>query len=137
MNRYRVIDPQGKQPIAVVEIVGPPDENMAKGIAARAILECSSISSNSPALLDVVNRLVVRPVDDGHLRWVVSELHTCFEIMDGRIYEGEEIRIAEYSPDGVILAFHHICDRTGRIFPLANEYVLITARSLRGAALST
>ena len=137
VNRYRVIDPDGKQPIAVVEIVGPPNEDLAKGIAARAILECSSIPSDSPALLEVTNRLVVKPVDDQHLRWVVRELHTCFEMFDGWAYGGDEIRINEYSPDGVILAFHQISRNTGCAFHLARQYILVTARSLHSTSLST
>jgi hypothetical protein len=79
MNRYRVIDPKGKQPVSVMEIVGPPTEDLARGIAARTILGWSPISMHSPAFQEVMNRLVVKSIDDQFLRWAVTKVHGCFE----------------------------------------------------------
>jgi len=135
MNRYRVIDPEGNQPVTVVEIVGPPTEDIARGIAARAILGYSPAPANSPALRAVADRLVVKPVDDRSLRWAVTRLHRCFEETDGWAFEGHEIRVAEYSPDGVIIAFHAISRRTGRASRSPAEYILVTARRLQGLRL--
>ena len=135
MNRYRVIDPEGKQPVSVMEIVGPPTEELARGIAARTILGWSPISMHSPAFQEVVNRLVVRSIDDRFLRWVVSRVHNLFEEADGWAFEGHEVQVAEYSPDGIVVAFHPISHATGRASPVPSEYIVLTARSLQGMCL--
>lgn len=136
MNRYRVIDPEGGQPVSVVEIVGPATEDLARGIAARAILGYSPVPSNSPALQTVADRLVVKSIDDRFLRWAVNKLHDCFGEADGWAYDGHEIQIAEYSPDGIVVAFHPISSTTGHSSPWPSEYILVTARPLRGLCLS-
>ena len=136
MNRYRVIDPEGKQPVSVVEIVGPPTEDLARGIAARAILGYSPVPSDSPALQAVADRLVVKAIDDRFLRWVVNRLHSCFGEAEEWAYEGCEIQIAEYSADGVVVAFHPISSTTGNASPLAGNYIMITARLLQGLCVS-
>jgi hypothetical protein len=135
MNRYRVIDTAAKQPVSVMEIVGPPTEDLARGIAARTILGWSPISMHSPAFQEVMNRLVVKSIDDQFLRWVVTKVHNLFEEADGWAFEGHEVQVAEYSPDGVIVASCPISRETGRTSPLPSEYILLTARSLQGMCL--
>ena len=130
MNRYRVIDPEGKQPVCVVEVVGPPSEDLAKGIAAHAILG-GAIPANALALEEVTSRLVVKQIDDKLLRCVLTELHACFEGIDGFAYEGYEIQVADFRPDGIVVAFHRICPTTGRARPLADESVVISVRSFQ------
>jgi len=95
MNCYRVIDPKGKQPVSVMEIVGPPTEDLARGIAARTILGWSPIPMHSSAFQEVMNRLVVKSIDDRFLRWVVTRVHNLFEEADGWAFEGHAIPVAE------------------------------------------
>lgn len=136
MKRYRVIDPESNQPVSVVEIVGPATEDIARGIAARAILGYSPEPSHSPALQAVAERLVVKAIDDRHLRWVINKLHACFGEMDGWAIDGCEIQVEEYSPDGVVVAFHPISSKTGHSCPLPSDYVLVVARPIQGLCLS-
>jgi hypothetical protein len=131
-----MIDPKGKQPVTVVEVVGPPTEDLARGIAARAILGCSPVPPDSPALQAVADRLVAKVIDDRFLRWVVGRLHSCFGKTDGWALDGYEIQVAEYSPDGVVVAFCQISRKTGHASPLPSKYVLITARPLEGLCLN-
>ncbi|NQT16565.1 MAG: hypothetical protein HQ582_27645 [Planctomycetes bacterium] len=128
MNRHRIIDPEGRGPVSAVEVTGPPTSDLARQVAAQAILGCSPEPCEVKLYRALVERLVVRRVGDPFLRWVVTELHTCFERADGWDFDGDEIQVGEYTSDGLIVGLHPVSRRIGKTSRYARKRVLVTAR---------
>ncbi len=130
VNRYRVIDPEGKGPISAVEIAGPPTSHLAKQIAARALQGCSPDPTDETIHQALADRLVVRRMGDQFLRWVVNRLHSCFEETDGWSFDGNEIQIEQFTPDGLVVAFYSTDRNTGKTSIFSSRRVLIMARAI-------
>ncbi len=130
MNRYRVIDPEAKGPVSAVEITGPPTSHLAKQIAARALQGCSPDPPDETIHQAIADRLVVRRMGDQFLRWVVNRLHACFEEAEGWSFDGDEIQIEQFTPDGLVVSFYSTDRNTGKTSIFPSRRVLITARAI-------
>ena len=130
MNRYRIVDPEGKGPVSAVEITGPPTSHLAKQIAARAIEGITPGPTRDEVLRTLTARLVAKPMGDQFHRWVVDRLHASFEEAEGWSFDGDEIQIEEFSADGLIVAFHPVERDTGTACIFPRRRILITARAI-------
>ena len=130
MNRYRVIDPEAKGPISAIEITGPPTSHLAKQIAARALEGITPGPTRDEVLQTLTARLVAKPMGDQFHRWVVNRLHASFEEAEGWDFDGNEIQIEQFAPDGLIVAFYSTDRNTGKASIFPSRRLLITARAI-------
>ena len=130
MNRYRIVDPEGKGPITCIEITGPPTSHIAKQLAAYALQSCSPDPPDETIHQAITDRLVIRRTGDKFLRWVVNRLHASFEEAEGWDFDGDEIQIKKFFADGLIVAFYPVDHNTGTASIFPHRRILVTARAI-------